>query len=58
MGIKYLIRRFLLQKTFQVWLTYLPLAREEQAKETRRAQLRHKVSSWLSDFHDGMIKDA
>lgn len=42
--------RFLQRQVLKVWSGYIPVAKEERAKELRRAELRRKVSSWLSDF--------
>jgi len=33
-----------------VWRRYVPQAKEERAKEKRRAVLRLKVATWLPDF--------
>jgi hypothetical protein len=37
-------------KVLKAWCGHIPAAKEERAKELRRADLRRKVSSWLSDF--------
>ncbi len=42
--------RFRLAQLLGAWHRYVPQAKEERAKEKRRAVLRQKVASWLSDF--------
>ncbi len=42
--------RFVQCRVLRVWREYIPMAQEERAKELRRAELRRKVSSWLSDY--------
>ena len=42
--------RSLKSRVLRHWVTFVPLSREERAQESRRAQLRRKVASWLQDY--------
>lgn len=50
--------RLLQRSAFRAWHKYIPLCREEKARELRRAELRRKVSAWLPDYQPREFMDS